>query len=240
MTSAAIPPGAHVRAGGVLIGIVERVEAPDTEYEADGVLLVRADDGARFYRLPRALVTAVGEESGRSGVSTVVQLAVDRAALDQYAIGAETDAETRAAGETLRVPLAAEELTAETQPVRLGTVHVHKGVETTEQRLTAPVTREEVIVEHIPADQYEASAPPDPDETVIPVLEERLVVETRTVVTEYVRVRKRRITEDQEVYAPLRREIVTVEERRAEGTTAPVRSLLSGEPDVARQDDTVT
>ncbi len=235
MTDRSIPPGARVRAGDTLIGAVERVEAVDAEGAASDALLVRADAGGRHYRLPRALVTAVGEERDPSGMSTVVQLALNPAVLDQYAVDATAEAEILAAGETLRIPLAAEDLTAEARPVQLGTVRLHKGVETTEQRLSAPLTREEVIVERIPADQYDASAPTDPDETIIPVLEERLVVETRTVVVEYVRVRKRRITDEQEVRAPVRREVVTVAEQR--GAAAGDRSLLSGEAGGARRDD---
>ena len=237
MTAAAILPGARVRAAGALIGAVERVEPPEGDRDVPGALLVRAGDGARYYRFPLALVAEVGEESEQSVAHAVVRLALDPAALARYAVRDDAGPGAPAPGAALRLPLAAEELVAETRPVRLGTVRLHKGVETAEQRLTVPVAREEVVVERIPADQYDAGAPADPDETLIPVVEERLVVETRAVVVAYVRVRKRRVTEEREVRAPVRREVVTVEELRAEGVAPPDRPLLH---DAARREDTPT
>jgi len=130
------------------------------------------------------------------------------------------------AGGELRVPVLEEELVVQTQSHELGRIRVHKRVETVEQHLTAPVVREEVTVERIPADQYDANAPADPDETVIPVVEERLVVETRAVVVEYVRLRKRRFPEEQDVQAPVRREVVTVEELTTDGDVPVDRPLL--------------
>ncbi len=142
------------------------------------------------------------------------------------AAGASADA-----GGELRVPVYAEELVVQTQQHEVGRLRVHKSVETVEQHLSAPVVREEVTVERIPADQYDASAVPDPDETVIPVVEERLVVETRAVVVEYVRLRKRRVTEEQDVRAPVRREVVTVEELAVDGGMTGAQPLLHGAHD---------
>ena len=56
---------------------------------------------------------------------------------------------------------------------------MHTSVETVEQHLTAPIVREEVTVERIPTDQYNARVSTDPDETVTLMVEEWLVVETR-------------------------------------------------------------
>jgi uncharacterized protein (TIGR02271 family) len=235
MTTTEIRPGARVRIAEEVIGTVERVEAPEPGHDAPGALLVRADNPAQGYRFPLSLVATVGAERDHAVAPTIVQLYLAPADLVRYAVRDDADVGPLAPGETLRIPLAAEELAAETRPVRLGTVRLHTGVETVEQRLTAPLTREEVIVERIPADQYDASAPTDPDETVIPVLEERLVVETRTVVVAYVRVRKRRLTDEQEVRAPVRREVVTVAEQR--DAAAGDRSLLSEDAGGARRDD---
>ncbi len=138
--------------------------------------------------------------------------------------------ESMGAGGELRVPVLEEQLVVQTRQDEVGRVHVHKRVETVEQHLRAPVVREEVTVERIPADQYDANAPADPDETIIPVVEERLVVETRAVVVEYVRLRKRRITEEQDVRAPVRREVVTVEELPADGNATVDRPLLHETP----------
>ncbi len=135
-------------------------------------------------------------------------------AADTTALGSGYDG-----GSELRLPVYEEALVVQTRPQEIGRVRVHKTVETVEQQFTAPVVREEVTVERIPADQYDASAPADPDTTVIPVVEERLVVETRAVVVEYVCIRKRRVTEEQDVRAPVRREVVTVEDLAASGDT---------------------
>jgi len=242
LTHTDILPGARVRTATGLIGSVERVDTPGVDGSTPGSLLVRAIDSTRRYSFPLRLVEGVGEESTQSVAHTLVRLALDPADLDRYVIqddeGHGTVASSEAmpavasawdrqdVGETLRVPVFAEELTVETRPVRRGTVRLHKGVETVEQRTTATLMREEVIVERIPADQYDASAPADPDETIIPVVEERLVVETRAVVVEYIRLRTRRVTEDHEVRAPVRREVVTVQELRVDGAARPDRPLL--------------
>ena len=242
MTHTEILPGARVRTATGLIGSVERVDAPGVDDATPGRLLVRATDGARRYSFPLRLVEGVGEESTQSVAHMLVRLALNPADLDRYVAPDDEDhggavsagiaqavvsaGDRQDVGEILRVPVFAEELTVETRPVRRGTVRLHKDVETVEQRLTATLTHEEVIVERIPSDQYDASAPVGPDETIIPVVEERLVVETRAVVVEYIRLRTRRVTEQQEVRAPVRREVVTVQELRADGAARPDRPLL--------------
>jgi len=57
-------------------------------------------------------------------------------------------------------------------------------------------------------------------------------------VVEYVRIRTRRVTEDQEVRAPVRREVVTVQELRADGSAVTDGPLLRDVTDVARRGDT--
>jgi len=99
--------------------------------------------------------------------------------------------------------LTAERLVVETRTVQRGTVHLRKSVETVEQHLTASLAQDEVSVEHIPAAQFDPHAPVEPDEVVIPLVEERLVVEIRAVVVEYVRMRQRCVTTDQEVRATI-------------------------------------
>jgi uncharacterized protein (TIGR02271 family) len=128
--------------------------------------------------------------------------------------------------DTLRLPLAAEELEVQTQPVSLGKIHVHKGVETLEQHLTIPISREEAIVERIAPEDYDATAPTGPDELIIPVVEEKIVFEKRAVVKEYIRIRKRRVQEEQEVRGTVRREFVEVTEQPRDGQDAHAPSLF--------------
>ncbi len=234
MATRAILPGTRVRTRAGIIGAVERVEPLGADQDTPGALLVRAEDGTRHYRFPVHLVEGVAQETDHAVSYTVAHLALDPADLGRYAV---REAVTQ--GETLRIPLVAEDLVAETRPVQRGTLRLHRSVETVEQRLTVPVTHEEVIVERIPAAQYDASAPANPDETIIPVVEERLVVETRAVIVEYIRVTIRRVTEDQEVRAPLRREVVTIQEVEEAGGVTD-RPLGHGAAHADQPDNTAT
>jgi uncharacterized protein (TIGR02271 family) len=161
------------------------------------------------------LVRAIGEETEQAVAYTVATLAVSVQDLPRYMV--EEDPLSPTAAEQVppvaRIPLLAEQIVAQVQPVQRGMVRLHKGVETTEQVLTVPVAFEEVEIEHIPAEAFDATAPAAPDETIIPVLEERLVVETRQVITKYIRIRKRVVTRQQEVRGLVRREVISVSER---------------------------
>jgi uncharacterized protein (TIGR02271 family) len=209
-----ILPGARVRTEAGLLGTVEHSES---QAPSDGspALLVRAFDPPRRYRFPLRLVRAIGEETEQAVAYTVVTLAVSAQDLPRYMV--EEDALSPTAAEQIppvaRIPLLTEQIVAQVQPVQRGTVRLHKGVETTEQVLTVPLAFEEVEIEHIPAEAFDATAPLAPDETIIPVMEERLVVETRQVITEYLRIRKRVVTRQQEVRGPVRREVISVSEQ---------------------------
>jgi uncharacterized protein (TIGR02271 family) len=133
------------------------------------------------------------------------------------ALGASTDQtdrfQTFSEGETVyRIPLREEELVAETHSLQTGIVHLHKAITTEERTLSVPVMREELVLENIPADQFDPHAPLDPDVQVIPIYEEKLVVETRTFMSEYVLVRKKRHSEQHDVRGIVRREVLTVTE----------------------------
>ena len=116
----------------------------------------------------------------------------------------------------LRLPIYAEELTTETRPISLGNVHIHKGIETQRVTMRVPVTREEAVIEHIRPEDYDPAIRLDADETIIPIVEEKIVYEKRLVVTEYLRIRKNRVVDEQEVSGELRREYVEVVEQPRE------------------------
>jgi uncharacterized protein (TIGR02271 family) len=238
--SAAVKVGARVRAREGPIGTVEQLEQQQ-EGDSEGrnqpnYMIVRATTGERRYRVPMSRVTRVT----RRGEQTVVHTDLDRRALARYTLKepegvaatkpreveavqvaqAAPGASAEASGEVLRIPLATEQLVARTQPVPLGNVHIHKGVETVEHRVTVPVRHEQVILEHIPPDQYDGQPPANPDEIIIPVMEERLVVQKQTVVREYLRLRKEQVEEPREVAGTLRREYVDITRVREDGTSA--------------------
>lgn len=238
-SEATILPGARVRAREGIIGTVERLDSADAESGGQPTsMVVRSDDGRWRYRLPLFLVGAATQ----GAFYTVVHLAIGADELTPYIAEELTSQSLRTEqpeqpqpvpggvwmpegpGATLRLPLAAEELTAVKRPLELGTIHLRKGVRAVEQRLSVPLYREEAIVERIPADQYDAGAPVGPHEVVIPVVEEQLAVEKRTVVTECIRLRKNTVTERREIRDTVRQEYVEVTERRGAG--APEVPLL--------------
>jgi uncharacterized protein (TIGR02271 family) len=111
----------------------------------------------------------------------------------------------------LRVPVVEERIVTQAEPVRVGTLRVHKTVDTAEETITVPVTHEEPEVDYVPVEEYDPKAPYQPGETYIPIMGEKLVVEKRQVVTGYLRVRKRLVSTDQQVTETVRREHVAVE-----------------------------
>jgi uncharacterized protein (TIGR02271 family) len=202
-----------VRINAGLLASVERIELQDGS-DMPASLLVRALDSPQRYRIPVRLVRDLGEETEQAVAYTVVSLDLSAQDLDRYRL--EDDGHgchplCCCLPEAV-VPLLAEQIVVEVQPVRRGIVRLHKGIETSEQVLRVPVAQEEVVIDHIPAEAYDATAPLAPDETIIPVMEERLVVETRRVITAYSRVRKRVVTRQQVVRGQVRREVVTVTE----------------------------
>jgi len=56
------------------------------------------------------------------------------------------------------------------------------------------------------------------------------VIETRVVMVDYVRIRKRRVTDEQDVRAPVCGEVVTVEELPVDGDMAGDQLLCHGAP----------
>lgn len=120
------------------------------------------------------------------------------------------------------IPLRAEELRVQKQPVETGEIVIRKEVITEEQTITVPVTREELVIERRPgptqpADQsvYEGEMP---DEVLrdggtlrIVLREEQVHVEKQTVVKEEIFISKRQIQETRHVEETVRREEAHIE-----------------------------
>jgi uncharacterized protein (TIGR02271 family) len=106
-----------------------------------------------------------------------------------------------------------EELAIGRREQRAGEVDIHKRVETEHVRESIPTRREEVIVERRPIEDASMSTSPriEEDEVRIPVNEEELVVEKRTVPKEEIVVRKQERTENETVEADLRRERIDID-----------------------------
>lgn len=108
------------------------------------------------------------------------------------------------------LPLFEERATVEVRKVERGRVRVSTRVLTHEENVVRAVTREAVEIVRVPVGREVDAVPSvreEPDGTlVVPVVEERLVVETRLVLREEVHLRRRRETETVTVPVTLRRE----------------------------------
>jgi uncharacterized protein (TIGR02271 family) len=115
----------------------------------------------------------------------------------------------------LTIPVVEEELTVETVRVARAKVRVHKRVETRRELVDAPVTRENIVIEHVPVNRFvEETAPQVREENgvlIIPVIEEVAVVEKRLFMREEIRISKRLTTTNTCQTFDLRREFVDIE-----------------------------
>lgn len=137
-----------------------------------------------------------------------------------------------AEGDDIRVPLRVEELRANTQPTELGHVRVHKDIETHEERFFVPVQQEQAVIERIPADQYDGKGPRNANEMIIPLMEERLVVQKQMVVKEYLRIYKEQVNKQMEVRGQVRREVARVTEEpsnTSDGANDPLFRVQSAD-----------
>jgi uncharacterized protein (TIGR02271 family) len=113
-----------------------------------------------------------------------------------------------------RIPIVEERATIEKQVVPTGRVRITSRVEERLEVLRDELIAQTVAVERV-AMNREVDAPPDirteGDVLIIPVVEQRLVVEKRWVVTEELHVRRREHTEAVEIPVELRSTNVSVE-----------------------------
>lgn len=248
---ASILPGARVRTADGFIGTVERLDHHWSEpADSPDRMVVRSDDGRWRYSIPLMFVTSATQGT----FHPIVQIAVHSDELAHYILeevhGEPQDGAAIADEPTTvldarelpqddvvaRMPVVEEQLIVRKQPVVRGKVHIRKSVETAEQHIALPVYHEEAIVEHIPPDQYDGMASSNPNEVIVPVIEERLVIQKQSVVKEYIRVRKQLISEHKEVRGTVRHEVVEVTEERQQGVADDTYPLMhqadttSGEP----------
>lgn len=116
--------------------------------------------------------------------------------------------------DVLRIPVIEERLQVDKQLVETGRLLVSKVVKEEERMITTPLIHEEFSVERVNVNQYVDVAPAvryEGDVTIIPVVKEVVVVETRLVLVEEVRITKRQVTTTDTQRVTLRQEEVTVE-----------------------------
>ena len=138
-------------------------------------------------------------------------------------------------GETLRVPVHEEELTATKRAVEQGQVRIAKDVVAEEQTLEVPVTEERVRVERRVVDRDAA-----PDATAfqegtieVPVRGEEVDIQKRVRVAEEIEVGKEAVQRTERVADTVRREEVHVEDQ----TSAEVTDASTGTTATTRRTD---
>jgi stress response protein YsnF len=116
--------------------------------------------------------------------------------------------------ETVRVPLAEEEVRISKREVTTGTVQVRTEVHVREEVSETTLNEEVVEVTRVPVDRVVDDVPivrTEGDLTIVPILEEVAVVVKRLVLKEEVHIRRRRRTKDVAIPVELRRERAVVE-----------------------------
>jgi uncharacterized protein (TIGR02271 family) len=112
------------------------------------------------------------------------------------------------------IPLVEETATVEKREVVTGRVRVQTVTDAIEEVAQANVQRETVEVTRVPVDRMVETAPEirtEGDVTIVPVLEEVLVVEKRLVLKEELHIRRRVAAETVEVPVTLRKQRAVVE-----------------------------
>lgn len=112
------------------------------------------------------------------------------------------------------IPIVEETWRVEKREVSKGKVRIRTVVDTVEELARATIEEETVEVTRVPVGRVVTEAPTvrtDGDVTIVPVLEEVLVVEKRLVLAEEVHIRRRTKKEDVEIPVTLRKQRAVVE-----------------------------
>jgi uncharacterized protein (TIGR02271 family) len=216
-------PDAFVRDDGQRGAVVDRFTAGDGTPHA----VVEFPDGIRF-ELPESLLPDAADGSS------------DAPALPRK--------DVEAGGGRIVIPVIAEQLAIEKRAVPRGIVRIHKRIESRDEVVEQPLLRQTVTVEHVPINKLVEGDPPAPrqegDWTVIPIVEEVLVVEKRLMLVEEVRIARQEITVQEPQTVTLRREVVEVERLPADAASLPIEEPhvngVSAAPRAASADDRET
>lgn len=207
-----VEPGASVEARDGRLGSVDEVIVrPETGEVA--YLVVRRGWSDEQLMIPADMIEAI--PSARE-----VRLRATREEARTQTASVPPEALVRAAGSELRVPLIEERLVISKRIVDQGELRVHRHIEEREEVVSQPVTRDDLIVERVPINRP-LEAPVDSryegEWLVVPIMEEVLVVQKRLMLKEELRIRKRQVTEEQEVREILRRQRVELEDATVRG-----------------------
>lgn len=124
--------------------------------------------------------------------------------------------------EVASIPLVEERLDVSKKEVETGRLRVRISVDEREERVAAELARDEVDIRRVPRNEALSEVPAvriEGDVTIIPVIEEQLVVEKRLVLVEEIHVVRKTESESREIPVTLRSEQADVERER-EGAAA--------------------
>ena len=113
----------------------------------------------------------------------------------------------------LHLPILKEELDIQRKRNITGVVRLDKTVSTTEAVVEEQLLKESISVEHVPINRYVdeiASTRQEGDTTIIPVMEEIVIVTKQLVLKEEIRITRRREQTHHHEIVPLRAEQVEV------------------------------
>ena len=182
---------------------------------------IQQEDGSLY--LPMSPTELTLDPDGRVGAAARRPGQVeagDRAIAPEAIAGRETASAAAAVRQstaelegTGKIQVVAEQLQVGKREVEAGVVRARKVVHERQEAVDVPLARERVDVERVPVNRVVDQAPQvrvEGDVTIIPVLEEVLVVEKRLMLREEVRLTKRREETHEQQTVTLRREEVEV------------------------------
>lgn len=126
--------------------------------------------------------------------------------------------------EEMAIPLFEEQASVVKRRVVTGRVQVSTATREHEQMIDELLAREHVEIERMPINKQVDAAPAvrqEGDTTIIPIVEEILVLERRLLVTEEVRVRRVQSTESHRERVILRRQEATITREPVESSAVP-------------------
>lgn len=122
------------------------------------------------------------------------------------------------------IPLVEERLKVSKREVETGRVRVHVNVEERRETLTEQLSRDDVEVERIARNVRVSEIPNvrlEGGVTIVPVVEEVMIVEKALVLVEEIHIRRRTVSETVEVPVTIKSERARIERTSAEGSSPP-------------------
>jgi uncharacterized protein (TIGR02271 family) len=184
---------------------------------AGGTIRYALSDYLRGRNLEEIAPTAASAPARATATAATATAATASAATAAAPAPAARRAEKATDRDEIRIPLMREEIGIEKVARESGHVRIHKTVRTEEKRFSVPVTREEVVIEHVAVGR-DAGTTGDAsfkEDTVdVPLYEEEVRVSKRPYLEEEVVVRTVAHSVEREGSAMLRHEEAEVEDTR--------------------------